>query len=52
MSPILEPKNKLFLGKNFLENLIFYLRVFFQVCYGYQKKFLLNIFSSQFLTHV
>ena len=35
----MEPKNKffLFLGKNFLEKLIFYLRIFFQVHYGYTK---------------
>ena len=37
--PILEPKNKffVFLGKNFLENIIFYLRIFFQAPYGYMK---------------
>ena len=35
----LEPKNKffLFLGNNFFEKLIFYLRIFFQVCHGYTK---------------
>ena len=35
-SPILEPKKKffLFLGTNFLEKLIFYLRIFFQLHYG------------------
>ena len=37
--PILEPKNKfsLFLSKNFLEKLNFYLRIFFQVRYGYTQ---------------
>ena len=43
----------LFLGKNFLEKVIFYLGIFFQVHYGYTKKnFLLNIFSSQSLISV
>ena len=38
--PILEPKNKffLFLCKNFLEKPIFYLRISFQIHYGYMKK--------------
>ena len=38
--PILEPKNtfSLFRGMNFLEKLIFYLRIFFQVHYGTQRK--------------
>ena len=52
LTPILEPKNKffLFLGKNFLEKLIFYLRIFFQVHYGYTKKncselFLISVFD-------
>ena len=42
----LEPKNKffLFLGKNFCEKLIFYLRIFFQVRYGCHEKFVLNLF--------
>ena len=58
--PILEPKKNsfisnpnpkpLFLGKNFLEKLIFYLRIFFQVHYGYTKKdcpelFLMSVFD-------
>ena len=53
-TPILEPKNKffLFLGKNAFEKLIFYLRIFFQVRYGYTEKIVLNFFWSQFLTHV
>ena len=39
-SPILEPKNKffLFLCKNFLEKLLFYLRISFQIRYGFMKK--------------
>ena len=39
-SPILEPKTKffLFLGENFGEKLILYLRIFFQACYSYMKK--------------
>ena len=38
--PILEPKNKffLFLCKNFLEKLLFYLRISFQIHYGFMKK--------------
>ena len=38
--PILEPKNKffLFLCKNFLEKLLFYLRISFQIRYGFMKK--------------
>ena len=38
--PILEPKNKfsLFLGENFLEKLILYLKNFFQARYSYTKK--------------
>ena len=45
-TPILEPKNKffLFLGKNFLETLIFYLRIFFQVRYCYTKKICPELF--------
>ena len=45
-TPILEPKDKffLFLGKSFLEKLIFYLRIFFQVCYGYTKKICPELF--------
>ena len=37
---ILEPKNKflLFLGENYGEKLILYLRTFFQACYSYTKK--------------
>ena len=37
---ILEPKNKffLFLCKNFLEKLLFYLRISFQIRYGFMKK--------------
>ena len=43
--PILEPN-----GKNFLEKVIFYLRIFFQVHYGYKKKicpelFLMSVFD-------
>ena len=43
---ILEPKNKffLFLGKNFLEKLIFYLRIFFQGSYCYMKKICPELF--------
>ena len=39
LPPILEPKNKffLFLGENFLEKLILYLRIFFQARYSYTK---------------
>ena len=37
--PFLKPKNKfLFLCKNFLEKFIIYLRISFQVRYGYMKK--------------
>ena len=38
--PILEPKNtfSLFLGLNFPEKLIFYVRIFFQVHYGTKRK--------------
>ena len=38
--PILEPKNKvfLFLCENFLEKLLFYLRISFQIRYGLMKK--------------
>ena len=48
--PILEPTNKffLFLGKNFLEKLIFYLRIFFQVCYGYTKNYSWTFFYLSF----
>ena len=48
--PILEPQNKffLFLGKNFLAKFIFYLRVFFQVCYGYTKNLSWNFFYLSF----
>ena len=39
-SPILEPKNKsfLFLGENFLEKLILYIRTFIQTCLSYTQK--------------
>ena len=49
-SPILEPKNKffLFLGTNYLEKLIFYLRIFFQVCYGYKKNLSWTLFDLSF----
>ena len=49
---ILEPKNKffLFLGKNFLEKVIFYLRIFFQGSYCYMKKICPELFFiSQFV---
>ena len=38
--PTLEPKNKffLFLWKNFLEKLLFYRRISFQIRYGFMKK--------------
>ena len=38
--PILEPKNRffLFVGENFLEKLILYLRTLFQARYSYMKK--------------
>ena len=48
----------LFLGMNFLEKLIFYLRIFFQVQHGTQRKKLIyctvswTFFLSEFLTHV
>ena len=39
----------IFLGKNFLEKLIFYLRIFFQVHYGcMKKKFVGNFFDASF----
>jgi len=57
VDPVYKPtpqKNKFFLfqGKNFLEKLIFYLRIFFQVHYGYMKKNCPEFFLSQFLTHL
>ena len=44
--PILEPKNKffLFLGKNVLQKLIFYLRICFQVHYVHTKKYCPELF--------
>ena len=49
-APILEPENKFFLllGKNFLEKLIFYLRIFFQVHYGYTKNLSWTCFGLSF----
>ena len=52
--PIFEPKNQffLFLGKNFPEKLIFYLRIFFQVQYAMVTQkicpdlFLISVFDS------
>ena len=50
LTPILDPKNKffLFLEKNFLEKLIFYLRIFFQVHYGYTKNLPWTFFYLSF----
>ena len=48
--PIFEPKNKLFLflGKNFLEKLIFYLQFFFQKPHGYTKNLSWTFFDLSF----
>ena len=52
-APILEPKNKFFLslGKNFLEKLIFYLRIFFEVCNGYMKKITASLDIKFIIAH-
>ena len=49
-APILEPENKSFvlLGKNLLEKVIFYLRIFFQACYGYMKNLSWAFFGLSF----
>ena len=48
--PILEPKIEFFLfpGKNFLEKLIFSLKNFFQVHYGYTKNLSETFFDISF----
>ena len=38
-----------YLGNNFLEKLICYLKIFFQVCYGYMKNVSQPFFALSFL---
>ena len=49
----MEPKNKffLFLGENFLEKLILYLRTFFQARYSYTKKITASLDVKFILVH-
>ena len=51
--PISEPKNKffLFLGENFLEKLILYLRTFFQARYRYTKKITASLDVKFIIAH-